>query len=100
MDFFKNRNPVPHFVFLDINMPLVDGIECLKGIRRVHPPGNLPVIMLSTSRSAYMVEQSYSNGASFYLQKPNQISELADQLKFCLDHLTAEVPIKNHLFNS
>jgi CheY-like chemotaxis protein len=91
LEYFKKRNPAPHFIFLDINMPRVNGIDCLKQIRQVYPAATVPVIMLSTSRSSQMVELSFTNGASFYVQKPNHIGDLAEQLKYCLEHLSTPV---------
>ncbi len=98
--FFKETSVLPHYVFLDINMPLVNGIECLREIRQVHPPELLPVIMLSTTKAPHMIANSMESGANFYLQKPNRLAELANQLEYCFENLTEPFPEPRIVTNS
>ena len=87
-NFFKERSHIPDFVFLDINMPKKNGIECLKFIKSMYPRGNFHIIMLSTSSSLNVVEQSYEYGASVYIQKPSTFNDLVRYLGYCLTELT------------
>ncbi|MBN3039804.1 MAG: response regulator [Candidatus Omnitrophica bacterium] len=41
----KVKESVPDIIFLDLNMPVMDGIETLKRIRKIN--GNVPVIVIS-----------------------------------------------------
>ena len=100
LSYLRSTTEVPHFVFLDINMPLVDGIECLKQFRMLYPGDNVPVIMLSTSGAPHMIERSFLHGASFYLQKPNHLTTLAEQIKFCLEELRTSPPPTRYIVNS
>src|SRR5687768_12368207 len=59
----------PQIVFLDINMPTVDGIDCLKVIRAREEYANLPVVMYSTSSNKLSIEQSFEHKANLYVVK-------------------------------
>ncbi len=84
---FSVSKILPDFVFLDINMPKLNGIEALKAIKKMHPSNDIHVVMLSTSMSEPMVEQSYRYGASIYIQKPTNFNELKEYLWYCLSRL-------------
>jgi CheY-like chemotaxis protein len=87
VNFFSESDVLPDFVFLDINMPKLNGIEALKAIKTRHPSNDLHVVMLSTSMSESMVEQSYRFGASIYIQKPTNFNDLKEYLSYCLNRL-------------
>ena len=59
----------PELIFLDINMPTLDGIDCLKTIRSVKSYEELPVVMYSTSNNQMSIQDSYDNGAHLYVVK-------------------------------
>jgi two-component system chemotaxis response regulator CheY len=58
-------------LIIDVNMPKMDGITCLKALRR-HDPGiaSTPALVISTANAAADFEQAYAAGANFYLVKP------------------------------
>ncbi len=87
MEYFKHPVTIPDYVFLDINMPLADGIQCLSYIKGLYPNHQFPLIMLSTAFSEDMIKKCYSQGASIYIQKPARFSELVDILRFCIHEL-------------
>ena len=84
IDFFTNIKTAPDFIFLDINMPRINGIECLKFIKANYPSNNFHVIMLSTATGLPVVEQSDKNGASLYIQKPSRFNDLTKYISYCL----------------
>lgn len=85
----KMENPGHLFdlLFLDINMPLMDGIECLAIVRQMFPASKLPVIMLSTSGAPANIERCFRLGADFYLKKPSSLEVLTSHIQFCLSSL-------------
>jgi CheY-like chemotaxis protein len=78
------RENIPDFILLDINMPVLNGIEALKAIRDIDALQNVPVIMFSTSDSYKEKQIAKSHDAEFFT-KPNSyqnwITLLRDQLK-------------------
>jgi CheY-like chemotaxis protein len=59
-----------YIVLLDIRMPKVDGLEVLRRIKDNEKLRKIPVIMLTTTSEASMVEQCYELGCSYYMVKP------------------------------
>ena len=59
---------LPDMIFMDINMPRMNGIECLKEIAKSSRAKNIPVIMLSTSTDN--IELVRQLGGRAFLEKP------------------------------
>jgi len=97
--FFSQTRQRPDFVFLDINMPKLNGIEALRAIRAMHPSHDVYVIMLSTSVSEHMVDQSYRFGASLYVQKPTRFADLKHYLLYCLTQLRLQAVEPGFILN-
>lgn len=81
----NNPPPNPHLLFLDINMPGLNGLEVLKKIRESRNPENLPIVMFSTSGDVNTINKSRELGANYYVQKSN----VFDQLKRSIEHTLA-----------
>jgi CheY-like chemotaxis protein len=79
----KNRNP--DILFLDLNMPLKSGFECLETIRSWERFKTLPVIILSTSNAKRDIDRCYDLGANFYIVKPFSYQELSSIIRKILD---------------
>ncbi len=71
---------LPHFIFLDINMPRLDGRECLNQLKRDAKLKHIPVIMYSTSLSDEGFIEFKKLGASTYLKKPTDMNKLPEQI--------------------
>ena len=67
-------------VFLDINMPLKNGFECLTEIRSNEKLKHLPVIIFSTSNDNKLVNWMYNAGANLYLCKPTEYKKLKSSI--------------------
>ncbi|MCL2706406.1 MAG: response regulator [Spirochaetaceae bacterium] len=57
-------------VFLDWNMPEMDGIQFLKKIRAMPAYEDLPVIMVTSEAAKYNVVEALTYGATDYIVKP------------------------------
>jgi CheY-like chemotaxis protein len=87
IDTLLGAEELPHVVFLDLNMPLKNGWECLREIR-MHPKlQHLPVVIYSTSSNREHIEETYHGGASLYVRKPDSFSDLKTMARkvFSLD---------------
>jgi CheY-like chemotaxis protein len=77
----RGSNGLPSLIFLDINMPGMNGFEVLRRLRENKALPSLPVIMLSVSQSPDDINQAYRLGANAYLSKPTDFQELQDTLQ-------------------
>lgn len=75
---------VPDFIFLDLNMPLVDGKECLRELKEIPHLKKTPIIIYTTSSYEKDVDDTKQLGATHYLAKPFSIATLAESLKSIL----------------
>ena len=66
----------PDILYLDLNMPLKTGYECLEEIRNSKRLKNLPVIIISTSYDHMVANELYKKGAHFYIRKPGDFAIL------------------------
>ncbi|MGV3604141.1 MAG: response regulator [Dyadobacter fermentans] len=80
----KDTSAKPDIIFLDMNMPVKNGLECLEEIRSTAGYEQIPVVILSTSVAQYLWESAYRNGANLYIQKPTSFNGLIEILKKCL----------------
>ena len=78
----KNFDILPDVLFLDINMPKKNGLECLVEIQQNLKLKDLPVIIYSTSLHDDVADLLYNKGAYYYVRK-NDIAEL----KMVLHHI-------------
>jgi CheY-like chemotaxis protein len=69
---YQSRHPcsTPRVVFLDINLPKVNGIEVLRKIRADERTRKIPVVMVTSSDEQRDLVASYDLGVNSYVQKP------------------------------
>lgn len=84
-----DKAQLPDILFLDINMPRKNGFECLLEIKSNQRLEMLPVIIFSTSFFLPSVERLYSDGAHYYVRKPNDVGQLQKTIDQVLS-LTAQ----------
>ena len=73
--------PQPSLVFMDINMPILDGKQTLQAIRNNPALAHIPVIMLTTSDRDKDVMDSYRMGANAFITKPVEIKTFIETFK-------------------
>jgi CheY-like chemotaxis protein len=75
------RAVIPDMIFLDVNMPEINGWECLRELK-LHPQlRQIPVVMYSTSALKPDKEKASALGAIGMYQKPVRFEELKDLLR-------------------
>ena len=78
----NNPPPTPYLIFLDINMPGINGLDVLKKVRESASHKSLPIVMFSTSNDESIIEKSRKLGATYYMPK----SGVFDNLKKSIEH--------------
>lgn len=88
-EFLDHLKKMPDFdlgtIFLDINMPEMGGIDCLKHVRDNPHYGTLKIVMYSTSKDPGMIWRSFKEGADLYIQKPGSFSTLKSILDLLME---------------
>lgn len=74
----------PDIIIMDVNMPVMNGIECLRELTASHILKAIPVIMYSTSCSRECENDCIASGAVAYMEKPSDYSLLIAQIKHIL----------------
>jgi two-component system OmpR family response regulator len=72
----------PGVVVLDVMLPDVDGMECLRRMKRAAP--RLPVVMLTAHASLQAGLQGIEQGASDYCLKPIELEELVEKIQIAV----------------
>lgn len=70
----------PGSIFLDVNMPRMNGVECLEQLRNIDRLKNVPIFMCSTSSDPKIISKITALGAQEFIVKPSTISEFAQSL--------------------
>ena len=81
IDILRRIVELPNYIFLDVNMPLMDGKDCLIELKKDERLKVIPVIIYSTTADRDEIKNFYSLGASSFLQKPNNFEELCSRLR-------------------
>lgn len=66
----RGREEVVHVVLLDLKLPGLGGHAILRELREHHSPGELPVVIFSSSREPSDLEEAYRLGANSFVVKP------------------------------
>ena len=83
--FQENKISAPDYIFLDFNMPLMNGRECLVELKKILQHKITNIIILSTSDMKEDMEDAMRLGAKLFLTKPNTFQELCSMLKGVLE---------------
>jgi DNA-binding response OmpR family regulator len=82
MDYLSEPDSIlPNILFLDLNMPYKNGLDCLKEIRANDRFKDVSIAIYSTSSSDEDIENTFIEGANIYIKKPNDFSELKKVIK-------------------
>lgn len=78
---FKDNNPPPGLILLDLNMPRKDGREALAELKASPRFRRIPVVILTTSKTEEDMLKGYDLGAASYLTKPVTFQGLVEMMK-------------------
>jgi CheY-like chemotaxis protein len=87
----SSRNGGTDVIFLDINMPRKNGLECLSEIKRNPALKEIPVVMFSTSNSWDTINMLFKSGSHVYIHKPSDFTQLKQVIHHALPIAAEEV---------
>lgn len=73
------REMRPDVVTLDIDMPVIDGVEATRLLREEHP--DLPIVLVTGSESSERVDAAIALGATMRVSKEEVVDTLADVVR-------------------
>jgi CheY-like chemotaxis protein len=76
----KSNINTPDFIFLDLNMPRLNGRQCLAELKKIAHLKHVPVIIYSTSSLKKDIEETAKLGADMFLTKPSRFDDLCNAL--------------------
>ena len=79
IEHLERSTVLPYVMFMDINMPLMNGFECLTRLRTDNRFKDIPVVILSTSSD--QTEKAHRLGATAFIKKPADETKLQLQLE-------------------
>lgn len=95
LDYLKklggDHESVPDFIFLDLNLPRLDGREVLRLLKEEESTRPIPVIIVSSSEREEDVRRAYELGASSYVSKTAILSDVNPILKTIREHWSKTV---------
>ena len=77
----KNSLSSQIIVFLDLNMPKVDGVEAIHLLRQDVKFKNVPIYIYSTSNNPDDINRCLIAGANGFITKPSKISDIKEKLE-------------------
>ena len=83
IEMLRSLDPLPDIIFIDIHMPMMDGVECLTEIKKLSQVCDIPVIILSSDISKN--ETLTQMGVKVFIEKPSDYILLQKLLEHVLN---------------
>jgi len=71
---------LPDYIFLDLNMQVMDGRECLVELKKIARVADIPVIIYSTTLNEKVIYDTLKLGAFDHIEKPTELNILKQYL--------------------
>lgn len=81
VDNLTQTSLTPDYIFIDMNMPRMDGKQCLTEIRKINRLNAVPVYIYSTSGTPGLIDEILQMGAKEFLIKPTNMHALEQLLR-------------------
>ena len=90
---------LPDVIFLDLNMPRLNGKQCLAELKKESGLKHIPVIIYSTSSEKRDIEETSRLGAAYFLTKPNKFEELCRAMSYVIETDWRSVTVSDSVNN-
>ncbi|MGZ4993599.1 MAG: response regulator [Methylobacter sp.] len=88
LDYLNSRRdsqdyPIHHslLLLLDINMPVMNGVELLQTLKQDDKLREIPVIMLTSTDDQREIDECYSFGCNLYVPKPVEFDQFSEAVR-------------------
>ena len=82
LEYMENKkDDCPNLLFLDLNMPIMNGFQCLEQIRKQKVFKDVIIAIYSTSSAEKDIEDTFNKGANIYITKPSSFKDLKNSLR-------------------
>jgi len=90
----QEENTIPDVIFLDLNMPKMNGIEFLKIIKSDDTLKYIPAMLLTTSNNRKDILACYTIGIAGYILKPLRYEDYKEKIKLAVAYWSNNELIK------
>lgn len=95
LHFLTNGGLAPDYIFLDLNMPEMNGRECLYELKRSIHLSRIPVVIFTTSSDPADKKDTLAMGAVEFITKPDKVSDLTQIIDQFLARINQPQKIKS-----
>lgn len=81
LNVLSTADTLPDYIFVDLNMPRMNGLQFLQEIKQTETLKDIPVIIYSTSSNPGDIAKTKEMGAVSFVTKPSRFSELCNLLQ-------------------
>lgn len=94
LQLLQDQGENPDLIFLDLNMPRMNGKQFLSKLKNMHTYSSIPVIIYSTSKNEADREETKQLGADLFITKPSSLQELKKELEIVFAQKNADISFK------
>jgi len=81
----SQSSKIPDLIFLDLNMPRMNGKQCLAAIKKSKDLQHIPVIIYTTTKRREDEKETKQMGAAAFLTKPNSFEGICRAISLALE---------------
>jgi len=74
------KPPPPDFIFMDLNMPVMNGFDCLAYLKNQKNYKDIPIVIFTTSKNPNDIDRTKKLGARWFMTKPDDFKVLCKKL--------------------
>jgi CheY-like chemotaxis protein len=81
LQILDDADELPDYIFLDVNMPVMNGKETLQKLKKDNRYKEIPVVIYSTTNNQKEIGELYSLGATTFIHKHNNFELMCAALE-------------------